>query len=482
MRKQVKAQVTDLLDTMQEALVYISRGNAGWENLLYDCEKAFAEAENSFRCAKEDEHTALVRLLKIRDDFIADCNKAESFQDIKECTLRTSERIEQLKTFIAESISDKMEILFIPYQHSMWDCMESVWKAAEESDEIDARVMPIPYFERNSDRSLGKKHDETEFYDMPLVDYRTYKVEEEKPDVVIYHNPYDSCNYVTSIAPEFYSDILKNHTKLMVYMPYSLSGYTGNINNLGVCRSPGVKNANLVILQSENLKKAYMASGVPEDKLAVLGSPKIDAVINEDCENKIPREWREGIKGRKTILYNTSISTFLNDEQWFEKMERFLECVSRHKDIFVIWRPHPLLEATVSSMRADKKERYSKMKKKIEDMENLMIDMSKDVMPAIWISDAMISDYSSLIPQYVFTEKPVLCLFKKPKRENLMIYCDYLSSYFVEDDKSVENFIEMVLNGEDPGKEERLKNARQSVCNPDGTCGKRIIKYITNLI
>ena len=71
MRKQVKAQVTDLLDTMQEALVYISRGNAGWENLLYDCEKAFAEAENSFRCAKEDEHTALVCLLKIRDDFIA---------------------------------------------------------------------------------------------------------------------------------------------------------------------------------------------------------------------------------------------------------------------------------------------------------------------------------------------------------------------------------------------------------------------------
>ena len=42
-----------------------------------------------------------------------------------------------------------MEAIFLPYKASMWDSLESVWKAADADPECDAYVIPIPYYDKN---------------------------------------------------------------------------------------------------------------------------------------------------------------------------------------------------------------------------------------------------------------------------------------------------------------------------------------------
>ena len=59
---------------------------------------------------------------------------------------------------IKKDIKVKVEVAFMPYKASMWDYLESIWVAANEDENCDAYVVPIPYYERNLDGSLGQFH------------------------------------------------------------------------------------------------------------------------------------------------------------------------------------------------------------------------------------------------------------------------------------------------------------------------------------
>ena len=102
---------------------------------------------------------------------------------------------------------DRKEIVFLPYKASMWDSLESVWKAAAEDETCDAYVIPIPYYDRNPDGSFREMHYEGDQYPayVPITDYRVYDFEKRRPDAIYIHNPYDDCNYVTSVHPLFIS-------------------------------------------------------------------------------------------------------------------------------------------------------------------------------------------------------------------------------------------------------------------------------------
>ena len=58
----------------------------------------------------------------------------------------------------SEIPDDKREIIFLPYKAAMWDALESVWMAACKDDTCIVHVIPIPYFDKNPDGSLGNMH------------------------------------------------------------------------------------------------------------------------------------------------------------------------------------------------------------------------------------------------------------------------------------------------------------------------------------
>ena len=64
----------------------------------------------------------------------------------------------QIENSIKHEIPEWREAVFLPYKASMWDSLESVWRAAWEDPDCDAYVIPIPYYDRNPDRSLGELH------------------------------------------------------------------------------------------------------------------------------------------------------------------------------------------------------------------------------------------------------------------------------------------------------------------------------------
>lgn len=340
-----------------------------------------------------------------------------------------------------DHIPVRKEIVFLPYKASMWDSLESVYLAAREDEACDAYVVPIPYYDKNADGSLGEMHYEGGDYpdNIEIMHYEAYDLEQRHPDVIYIHNPYDNCNIVTSVPERYFSSNLRNCTDCLVYIPYFVLNEIEPDNQEAIdtmkhfCFLPGVIWADKVIVQSENMRQIYInefikaakESGLPEEytdrkklenKILGLGSPKLDKARNTRREDlEVPDEWLKMIEKpdgtwKKIIFYNTSINAFLNnDEKMLEKMKSVFHIFKEQQDeVALLWRPHPLIPSTIKAMKPQLWREYEKIVNAYREEGWGIYDDSADLERAVVLSDAYYGDMSSVVQVYQETGKPVM--------------------------------------------------------------------------
>lgn len=375
---------------------------------------------------------------------------------------KVKKQLSALKTSISLEIpDDKVVMMFLPYKSSMWDSLESVWKAASEDPECEAYVMPIPYFERNARGELAVEHYEGNQFPeyVPIVNYQDYRLDEYKPDVVFIHNPYDEYNYVTSIHPSYYIPELKKWGCKIVYIPYYISAEVNpdapevQKGREGYITTPGVLYSDMVFVQSENTKRIFVnvleknVSGVGrrywEERIFGFGSPKLDRVHNIERDDiKLPAKWHEFIydcdgNRKRVIFYNISISDLLKQEKMLDKIEDTLEFFKRKKECALWWRPHPLYESTLASMRPELLEKYKEVVNNYKKEEWGIFDEGVDLEWAIAETDAYYGDSSSVVQLFKEAQKPVMlqnALVKSNRRINAEDIPIWPSAFYVDGD------------------------------------------------
>ena len=346
-----------------------------------------------------------------------------------DATALCKELLEYLGTETEKETHFKKEIVFLPYQASMWDSLESVWKAAyEDKEHCNAYVMPIPYADLNPDRSVAAWHCERDQFPkyVPTLDWQEIDLKAWHPDVIFYHNPYDDFNLVTSVESRYYSRNLKECADKLVYIPYAVEEEVqpGNqevedaIAHRVLC--PGIMNADVVIAQSEDMRQAWINiltrrtnindRAYWEKRILGLGSPKIDKVLTSRREDfDLSEKWKKLVAGKKVILYNTSIGAMLRDSDKVCDKLRYVFDVFRNRDDVVLWwRPHPLMESTFHSMRPQFEKEYLSLEKQYIEEAWGIYDDSSDLHRAICWSDAYYGDYSSVVTLYEKTGKPIV--------------------------------------------------------------------------
>ena len=160
------------------------------------------------------------------------------------------------------------------------------------------------------------------------------------------------------------------------------------------------------------------------DKVVALGSPKFDKVINNKDKHNIPPIWKDKARNKKMVMLNTTIADLLKfddgDMSLIYKLKDLFNVVSNRNDIVVIWRPHPLLEATIKSLRVKMMEDYKKLVEEFINGDYGIYDDTADVSSTIACTDAYIgSDYSSIINMFEVLGKPIYLLDSRTVYGNL---------------------------------------------------------------
>lgn len=447
MRKAQKQEILEMIQTLYQAHDEIKRHIEGKkhtlaQDMLTQCQECAISMGTAIE-KLEGEGFITVSYIEAYCDMLfsvyeelhgSEANANKIHKNLRKQLLR-------IENSVKNDIPVRREIAFFPYKASMWDSLESVYLTVKEDPDCDVYCVPIPYYDRRPDRSLGELHYEGREYpkNIEIIDWQTYNFEERKPDAIYIHNPYDDYNLVTCVHPRFFASNLKKYTEELVYIPYFVLNEIEPNDQLAIdrmkhfCFLPGVFYADKVIVQSEKMKEIYIneyikaakEQGIPgrhtdrkylEEKILGLGSPKFDKVQNTKKEDlEVPDEWLKIIKKpdgswKKIIFYNTSIAALLEyNEKMLEKMKYVFKIFEENKDeVALLWRPHPLIRTTVESMRPRLWAEYDKLVQQYKAEGWGIYDDTADVNRAIALSDAYYGDGSSVVQLCREAEMPIM--------------------------------------------------------------------------
>lgn len=526
MRKYQKQLLLDLIQTIYEGHRVIKKyiGNGEIESaqdLLTECQNAAVQIGTTIEVSEgegfvtvhylEEYCDALFQVYENVSDNISD-NRAYKF---------LNKKIAEVKSSIDYDIKVRLEVAFMPYKASMWDSMESVYVAASNDLNCDVFCIPIPYFDKNPDGTLGQMHYEGDIFPkgVKVTNWQEYNTQVRHPDIIFLQNPYDNNNLVTTVHPIYYTARLREHTDCLAYLEYGIPLWIFKTPTPYDHIIPGWFNFDLFFTYSreyainqENAMKLVKPN--IQTKFMPLGSPKFDKVINSKKRDfELPDKWREIICNRKVILFNTSLASMLKDtEHYIDRLCSILKIFRERKDITLWWRPHPLSIATMQSMRTELAEKYINIVESYKQEGWGIYDDSMDLHRAIVYTDAYYGDESSVVYLYCATGKPfTICgnphqcynftkdqenfeltlewrikHMRDAKGGNLEEYNNCMSWYVFYEDLDYEKFLELFLHYivnekkyqlADTYRKLQLKIFKDFVVNPDGTAGKKIYDY-----
>lgn len=314
------------------------------------------------------------------------------------------EILTRLSDSVQKDIIERKVVVFLPYKASLWDSLESIWRAAVSDPSCDVYVVPIPYCEKEFNGALGDIRYEGEQFpdEVPVTGYEAFDLTLQHPDMIFIHNPYDGYNLATTVPPMFYAKELRKCTDKLVYIPWFVvdeieeDDMRGNVSMDYFCTMPGVVCADRVVVQSEQMREAYIRKlsefagedtrAVWEEKILGLGSPTYDKERERKNAIKVPEEWREVFlkndgSHRTVILYNTVPEAMLeHDAAMLDKIRNTLAVFEGQKEeIALVWCANLSRSDYVKEMRPKLWKKYRQLVKEYHEAGwGILSDLSKD--------------------------------------------------------------------------------------------------------
>ncbi len=498
-----KKRVVETVDTVCNALEYI--GNSGDIAMLNDVELAIKSIEKLIVNEENQEYDIQETKNCINECIIGieELKKLEDKLTFDDVDVLFNKVVLFEQTFLMQ-IKVKLNVVFMPYNITMWDSLESIYLACREDDDCVAKLVPIPYFDISQEEPVYKYDFDKYDKDLEPIDFREFSLELEEPDVIYVHNIYDDGNILTTVHPDYYTSNLKKYTDMLVYSPYCipnfLKKYSQNKHSY-TFDILGAKNVDRFISAGDFVKQEGLNSRIPKEKILNLGTPKFDSIIkniNQDFE--YPKEWIEKSKGKKIVLYSTSINFFvaqLNNKvnpitNFCDVIFKFSETLQQFtdNDIFVIWRPHPLTRNYIAKIHPHFAEWYDHLCDKINGVnrtlsetnkfENVVLDVNTSYLPAFKISDAFVTDYTSIMFAYMLLNKKLILTYGSGYFEQEIDISQYEDKLGFGQLANIDRPKELVNFKKSKELEIDNKLLSKFYKNVDGTAGKKIHKAIKN--
>lgn len=224
---------------------------------------------------------------------------------------------------------------------------------------------------------------------------------------------------------------------------------------------------------------------VGADHVRIVGMPKLDRMLalagsGSDTASVGARPGaghpvRTLAGDRPVILWNPHFT--LGPDGW-STLDRYLgpltDWAATHPEVVLLIRPHFRLLRDLPLMGEAGQALLAALHRAADTHPNILLDTETDYLPAFTVADAMISDISSLITEWLPTRRPI-CYLHRLDGPGANEDAEYLFSLDVATSwAGLQAFLDALAAGHDPGRERRdLVLARHFECL-DGQSGTRI--------
>lgn len=390
-------------------------------------------------------------------------------EKIERATLTQGLEIMDMRCDLKKLNEEKIRVVFICHRPALWSLLQPVFDACNSDDMFEPIIMAIP--NKKELPKLGLSHEEyisegaEEFFsDFPCqviegYNYNThswYDLRSLRPDYVFFQTPYDICR-----PPEYKSEIVSLYAKLC-YIPYGFTFMNGYI--LEQCTPVNyIKHTYFSFVEHKEMQEYIRERAIEnpihkKERVLLTGYPKFDYSQKfVGCEST---SWKlKGERKRYRVIWTPRWCMDEDNCTFFKFKDFMLEYAENNTEIELLFRPHPqaFKEFLAKGLMTEKE--VDLYVSKFNANKNTSVDANVEYLQTFYSSDLLVTDESSIIPEYFLTGKPIILTYKKTHFTN---FAQDLSKgfYWAKNMNELKNHIERLVHGEDPLKETReaLKN------------------------
>ena len=328
---------------------------------------------------------------------------------------------------------ERKEMVFLPFSPKHWKFMEKEWLKYADSPDWDVYVIPIPYYTKKEYNEHERLCYETSGYPeyVKLTGFDAYDFDTRLPERIVIQNPYDDYDSAISVHPRFYTDLLRQVTQELVYIPYFATDDFDADDERSVIvssyyiRVPGVTRADRVIVFSDNMRRRYieeLTDFAGEDTESVWEERIVcdpDIAPDKECiglyAEDVPENWWKFLlsddgEGMKVLVYHINPGVLVTyADQYFNKMVRVFDAFEKNRDKMTILL-HISPEAK-SLLQTHYQELFKKLHSMIERFEQQELGIyleSDDIEKAVAVADAYYGDRDLILYRVFKLGKPVM--------------------------------------------------------------------------
>lgn len=361
--------------------------------------------------------------------------------------------------------NEKINVVFVCWRPAVWGSLKTVYEAMKSDDAFDVKIITIPNkkqlpklglnhdnYESEGAESFWKGDDVIAGYNYETKDW--FDLQLLKADYVCFQQPYNVCRTVAEK-----SWVVNKYAKIFYVAYYAfIDCKEDDFINRDTTPLDFMKDVSLYFAQNEAEKK-FISNRMKEAdniscKVIKTGFPCYDNLI-KDYDIK-ESSWTKKNEDRFKLIWTPRWCTNENNCHFFTYKQELVNYCNDKSDIDFVFRPHPQMFLNFASTGELSEKEANDYKRIFADSDNMTIDVSKDYHPTFYTASCMITDISSVVPEFFLTGKPIIYCHRKGSFNSFSKDKGYSSGfYWVENWNELKDTLDMLRSGNDPLKEKR---------------------------
>lgn len=359
----------------------------------------------------------------------------------------------------------------ISHRHpTCWNAIKTICQAFKTDSLYDVLIIASNRVEKTTEAT--KKQLQKMEYN--YVVWNEYRVEEDRPDIMILTSSYDC----VSVG----GNICRKYAKLIVMAFAFLVHYNNSLNEFWELQEKAIAGCNPdYYLYDSLLYKQIKKSEYFSENIIEMGNSKFDEIYQAVQQKKYSGKW-EKLEGKKVIFWATSHGIVDKELHLNLTFDLYAKTIFRyaleHPEVGIVFRPHRSFLDEMLYCGFWSENDIEHLRKYCDDTPNIIFDETDTYKTAISIADGIITDaYCGVVCSAFPTLKPICAMYRT--KNDYVCSKDLLKNcYSAFEEKDVINFLDMVKNGQDSMLELRRTESKEYVKNFDGKNGWRIKGFI----